>query len=367
MSEYRNPLWLLRGPTSLRRWAFHLILLAGLVGSLSISPVAKAQDLTSQSELTSELTDLRKAVDSIAWPLRDSDLFRALRDAELVAKKLGQAELPPLDRGRATLHLARSFAHISRAENGGKEAGESEPAAKARLRAVEILSGVAQLFANVEGDPDDPTAEHFGLREKTWADGELAHLYLDGRRPAEALLLARRAFRATTAQEDPLARYRFGIVLGRALYATGDRAGALTALRDASRLGEALRREQLNRLAEIRSGTETSVHHAEDFEGESEATRRLLTLLLEDVAQNEGSLSGEAQQSRLREIRDLVETQRSAEVENYFGDICLKDDQDGLAEAGPGALVLYPILLSERVVLLTSQNGTFQYLSLIHI
>ncbi len=319
---------------------------AGTPSAAAIADPAKA------AELTRKLADLRTNVEGIVWPLRDADLWRALRDAEQVAEALNSIELGGRKHADFALHLARSFARISRAETGGKEAGESEPAAAARLRAVETFLSIARMQSGGE----DP-----GLRQRTWAEGELAQLYLEGERPEEALHLARRAFRAATEQDDSLARYRFGIVLARALDARGDRPGALTALRDASQLGEIIRRDQLNRLSETPTTAAAQRARPDDFEGQVEATQRLLALLIEELAQRGDRLSGEAQQTQLREIRDLVETQRSAEIENYFGDICLKDGAEGLADAGPDALVLYPILLEERVALLTSQNGVLRY------
>ncbi|MFK7895650.1 MAG: CHAT domain-containing protein [Myxococcota bacterium] len=300
--------------------------------------------------LRHELEALRTQVESIPSPLRDRDLWRALGDAEKVAESLGAMEVDGTSRTQLTLHLARSFARLSRAETGGRVAGQSEAAATARLRAVETFLRVAGFGRG---------SEEVDLRSRYWAEGELAQLYLDGDRSEEGLHLARRAFRAANAEGDALARYRFGTVLARALETRGDRAGAAAALRDASRLGERLRRDRLNRLSDVRAQPrqERSAFRAEDFDGDVEATQLLLGLLIEEIEADPAPRPSEAVQVRLREIRDLVETQRSAEVENYFGDICLQDGATSLTDAGPGALVLYPILLEKQVALLTNQNG----------
>ncbi|MAG29964.1 MAG: hypothetical protein CL908_03605 [Deltaproteobacteria bacterium] len=237
----------------------------------------------------------------------------------------------------ASFDRARRFARLSRASDG-------RAAAAARLRAVEAYLEIAT-----------GAGPEVGEHERYWSEGEAAGLYLDAGRLPEALQLARRAFAAASTADDLLARYRVGRVLATTLARTGDRRAAIESLRGTARLGESLRRDRLGELpSEI-----TRVAASPELEGEdfSLATDHLLSMLLDEV---EGDVADPAQ-SLLQEIRDLLETQRSAELEDHFRDACLAEHGESSPDAIPGALVLYPILLDDKAAMLTGFEGRFAY------
>lgn len=64
----------------------------------------------------------------------------------------------------------------------------------------------------------------------------------------------------------------------------------------------------------------------------------------------------------LGRVRDLVESMRQAEVQDFLGDRCTVDE-GGLAQLEPGAVAIYPILLPERVELLAQTRDGLKRVS----
>lgn len=287
------------------------------------------------------LLALRSRVDALPPAARDDAAWSVLVEAE--AALAASAPAGTGDR----LHVARSLAGLSRTTDG-------ELAETARLRGVEALLGVAR-------------APEASGRERFWAEGELAGLYLEARRPQEALALARRSLAEAHREGDVLAQYRIGRVLALALDASGDRVEAIEAMRRVARLGESLRRDRLAgggpAEAGARDGTDQAIADADRKTGRAiaeearQTTGRLVSMLLDQVERGEST----GRQTRLREVRDWLETQRSAQLEDHFGDACLAGQATTSPDQVAGALVLYPILLDDRVALLTGLEGRFTY------
>ncbi|HIE62315.1 MAG TPA: CHAT domain-containing protein [Microbacterium sp.] len=270
----------------------------------------------------------------MSFPANDEAAWRLIRDAENQIAEIDSLVDTARLASRLRLHVARSLGKLSRTSDG-------ESAAEARFRSV-------GLYLATIRDPASTTT----ARDRYWAEGELAALYLDAGRTAEALRLARGALGSASSADDVLARYRFGRVLALALDGAGDRPASLDTLRRTARLGESLRRDRLGRL----SSTDAHAPYAGEPDYR-ETTRLLLSMLLDEVESKGVTVS----QSHLREVRDLLETQRSAELEDHFGDACLVKEEGTSIDAIEGALILYPILLEDRVALLTGFEGRFSY------
>jgi len=327
-----------------KRYLIGLGIVLALFGPASIDAASAAEQCEpSQSQARSRPRDtsestapneqaraLRAAVSALNPPASEERLWALLSRAEQIPDLEGQA--PNRDAARLRLHVARSLARLSRIR-----AGEAAAAARA--------SAAGHLLSVLTAPPEASTP-----RERTWAEGELAALYLDAGRPTEALSLARRAYSGAATEQDLLGQLRFGRLLAELLERTGDRAGALELMRRTARLGESLRRDRLGAGADDDEDTLAELNARG-------TTGRLLSMLLDEVE------SGRAQdrQAGLREVRDLLETQRSAELQDHFGDACLAETVEISPDAIAGALVLYPILLEDRVGLLTGFEGTFTY------
>lgn len=285
-----------------------------------------------------EAQSLRERVDPLSYPARDELAWQLIGEAEVQIAKIDARAADADATTQLRFHVARSLARLSRV------AGD-EPAGEARSRSVALYLEIARASTS----PAD-------ARERSWAEGELAALYLDAGRTPEALRLGRRAFATASSTDDLLARYRFGRVLALALVASGNRSEAIDTLRRTARLGESLRRDRLGRLS-ASDATGEARKRSDDESDYRQTTGRLLSMLLDEVEAKDDA----AGQDLLREVRDLLETQRSAELEDHFGDACLTDDDGTSIDAIRGALVLYPILLDDRVALLTGFEGRFTY------
>jgi len=211
----------------------------------------------------------------------------------------------PRTRARVRLHLGRSYAKLGR----GRRA--------------------AKVFGEASRDAHDAGAS----RLESYALGYLGELYEEKARYEDALALARRALFAAQRADAPDALYRWQWQLARIQHATGDLEAAIVAYRQAvSTLGAA--RELV--------GADVEPLYVS-----------FVDLLLARAA----SADGEVRQSLLAEARDSLEDLKAAELRDYFHDACLDAQRKAAPDTVPGALVVYPILLPDRIELVVSQNG----------
>lgn len=211
----------------------------------------------------------------------------------------------PRNRARVRLHLGRSYAKLGRGRRAAKVFDE------------------ASRDARAAGAP----------RLESYALGYLGELYEEEARYEEALTLSRRALFAAQRADAADALYRWQWQLARIQHAAGDREAAIVAYRQAvSTLGAA--RELAG------AGVEPLYVSFVD-------------LLLARAA----GADGEARQSLLAEARNALEDMKAAELRDYFHDACLDAQRKAAPDTVPGALVVYPILLPDRVELVVSQGG----------
>ncbi|HEX5065072.1 MAG TPA: CHAT domain-containing protein [Myxococcota bacterium] len=250
-------------------------------------------------------------------------------DAELERLAQAAAAQPPAEAAHLQIHLARTWQKL----------GAREPARAAAIaqRAVALLQQ-ADALASKAG----------AARLRSYALGYQGELYAAGGRADDALALTRRALYAASRANAPDALYRWQWQLGRLARARGDDDAALASYREA-----------LQTLSLLRADLAlASAQEAFAFRSEVEpAYLELVDLLLQRASQGDAG----ARQALLVEARDALESLKAAELRDYFHDACLDAQRRTAPEAVPGAVVLYPVLLPDRVELIV---GTSSGLSL---
>ena len=231
-------------------------------------------------------------------------------------------------RVRVLLHVGRSYAQLASAT----QTTDPARASAARRRAAELLNAAADMSR----DRDE--------RLHSFALGYLGALYETRDRTDEALTLTRRALLAADRAAAPDALYRWHWQMGRLLRARGEHDASLAAYRRSVAQLDLLRAE----LASI------SADAALAFRAEVEPVYvELVDLLLREAAANGRG----ADQPLLAEARDTLEALKAAELRNHFRDACLDAQRKTTPEAVPGALVLYPVVLPDRVELILSSDA----------
>jgi CHAT domain-containing protein len=207
----------------------------------------------------------------------------------------------PRARARVRIHLARSLARSG-----------------TPIRAAEVFA-----LAGEDASGIDPRLESFAI-------GYRAELYEQADRRDEALALARRALFAAQRAEASDALVRWHWLVARLLAAAGDADGAITSYRGAV---DALRG------AHALGGAE--------FEPLYLGFVDLLLARAGDAADQE----------LLLEARAALEDLKAGELRDYFRDPCLDALRTAASDTVPGALVVYPIALPDRLVLIAGREG----------
>jgi CHAT domain-containing protein len=221
----------------------------------------------------------------------------------LLASAEGVAD--PRTRARLRLHLGRSYAELGRGRRAAKVFGEASRDAHA--------AGASRL--------------------ESYALGYLGELYEEEGRYEDALALARRALFAAQRAEAADALYRWHWQLARIQRAMGDLEAAIVDYREA--------------VSTLRAARELAGADVEPL------YVSFVDLLLGRAA----SADGEVRQSLLAEARNALEDLKAAELRDYFHDPCLDAQRKATPDTVPGALVVYPILLPDRIELVVSHRG----------
>ncbi len=245
---------------------------------------------------------------------------RARTRLEVVAPSPAKAAL--------LLHLARSLDRVRTAEPSATDPAEERDA----LLEVRALLGQAEAMAAEQGDS----------RTAAYALGDLARLYGDRGRNAEALELTSRAIAEARRADAPEIRYALHARAGRLLERTGDRDAAITELATAVELLQSIRFTM-----SVRYGSEDP-----SFQDRVGGVYfDYVDLLLRRAADSE------APEADLALAQQTLERLKAAELRDYFRDECVDQALEGqvsAAEASPTAAVLYPVLLPDRIELLVS-------------
>ena len=244
-----------------------------------------------------------------------------------IAMLRDESQARPAPNPALLLHLGRSLTRLAASD---PSAG---PEAVATLRAAESAASAA-------GDE----------RLRSYALGWQGELYERGKRRAEALDLTRRALFAAQTADAADALYRWQWQLGRLRRAEGDTDGALREYRAAAATLGRMRAEGSAPLSSDRS-------FARDVEPLYD---ELVDLLLYRAATTEDAAP---KQALLSEARNTIEDQKAAELRDYFRDDCLDAERRAAPESVPGALVVYPILLPDRMELVVGSASGLESIS----
>ncbi len=166
--------------------------------------------------------------------------------------------------------------------------------------------------------------------------GELSKVYEHTQQWSEAQGLAQRALALSQRSNAQDILYRWQHQLGRVYHRQGKDAEAIASYTRA-----------FNTLSEVRRdllATNTDVQYS--FRETVEPIyRELVSLLL---------LLDDASQSSLRQAREVIEALQLAELENYFKSACIDSTTESIDNLDSTAAVLYPIVLADRVEVVTS-------------
>jgi CHAT domain-containing protein len=187
----------------------------------------------------------------------------------------------------------------------------------------------------------DQAADHASLLElhriRSFALGYRAEIYERSNRLDDALLLNRSALAAAYAVSDPEALARWHAQRGHLFRESGRPTEARTALEHA--------RTALERLR-------FTVDVAEFVD-----LARPILMPLTDLLLREAESNPTKSQSLLAEVQRVLEGLKTAELRDFFGDPCLADQVRTDPSSIPGTLVLYPVVLEDRVELLVARAG----------
>jgi CHAT domain-containing protein len=306
---------------------------AVLAALLALAPAARAADDCTPLAAPVQAPDwkavaeqARAAGDAAGEARARAHLLREALDApgRDVAQLRGEARqlisaagaLPPADRIDVSVHAARTLEQL------GEPADEAQ-CARTYLAAAEAAQ---QL-----GD----------ARRGSFALGHAGNLYRAHGRLAEAESLLRRALLLAADADDPAALYRWQWGLARVQRDRGRSAAALDGLRQAA--------ATLRGLGPGAFEPSTGGDHAP-----SALLDELVDALLQRARETEEPA---AREDVLREARDALESLAARELRDYFRDACLESQERVAGDTIPGALVVYPIALEDRLELLAGRAG----------
>jgi CHAT domain-containing protein len=201
-----------------------------------------------------------------------------------------------------------------------------------RLRAFKTFQQAASCSERI--------ADKRGL---SYALGYQGELYEQEKKYDAALALTRQAVSIAQELNSSDMLYRWEWQTGRLLRATQNRDGAILAYRRAVQLVQSIRHDMA-----LRYGNPNA--HSSFREVAGPIYTQLADLILQGASSDED-------QTSLREARDVIESLRSAELEDYFQDQCvnlLKSKITSIEQISAAAGVVYIIPLPDRTELLVS-------------
>lgn len=267
--------------------------------------------------------------DNSAQPLSDADQAFLQSNWQRVRELL--PGIPDSRQKAYTLiNLVESFQQI-----------ESEASMQESLQLLTQALTVAQKIG-------DTKAQSFAL-------GSLGQLYQSAGDYSTAMELTRQAEFSAQQIQSSDSLYRWQWQAGRMLKARGDIAPAIVAYEGA-----------IATLQNIRGDLVTNKELQLDFREQVEPVyRELIDLLLNASSRDLSEVNSQEMVSPLKEVIDIVELLKLAELENFFGDECVQvakdkaQNEERLADAN--AAVIYSIILNDRTeMILRSPDGSLQ-------
>ncbi len=208
---------------------------------------------------------------------------------------------------------------------------------------IELAETLAQLNLETAAQQELSTAiaeaEALGDRRTlAWAWGTLGHLHEQRQEWNQAEVWTRRALQLAEAEQMGDLGYRWQWQLGRLRQQQGDRIGAIAAYRAAVTTLNALRGDLVAAAPTAQFSFRESVEPV---------YRELASLLL----------SGRPGAAELAQARQVVESLQQAELTHYFRSDCLTAQPVELANVDPNAMILYPIVLRDRLEVIYEVPG----------
>jgi CHAT domain-containing protein len=221
--------------------------------------------------------------------------------------------------------------------------------ARWRLQNDALLLRAAEAFRTAAGIAqrlDDPLALAYAL-------GYLGHLYEQEQRYGEALQLTRRASISAQRLYAPESLYQWQWQTARLLLAMGRPNEALNAYRQAIATLQSIRRELTSNYGKAPTAFRTT-------------TGRLYFEFVDLLLKRTAQLQETPQKAMyLDEARRTIELFKAAELQDYFQDDCVNATavrETPLDHFTKTAVIVYPILLTDRTELLVSlRQGLKQY------
>jgi CHAT domain-containing protein len=175
-------------------------------------------------------------------------------------------------------------------------------------------------------------------RGTAYALGNLGRLYEQTGQLSSAKELTEQSLLLAQALNAPDIAYSWQWQLGRLLKAQGDREGAIAAYTSAVNTLKSLRSDLVSINPDVQFSFRESVEPV---------YRELVSLLL----QSQGTQSN---QKNLEQARDVIESLQLAELVNFFREDCLNGTPIQIDQVDPQAVVIYPIVLEDRLEVVLS-------------
>ncbi|MEQ8516973.1 MAG: CHAT domain-containing protein, partial [Chromatocurvus sp.] len=256
--------------------------------------------------------------------LEDGRVEASIAQARQISQMLEQ--LSPGETVRHRIALAQLYREA--VNTFGADAG-------LRLAALQLLQGAAGNTA-------------VSQRSRSLVDGHIAELYSDDRQFNAAVMFARSALsRAARAGAGDL-EYRWEWVLARAFTALDDADAAIAAY------GRAIAS-----LRDLRSNLELF-----DRDTLDDVIKPLYYAYANLMLRRSAELPGGAEkQEQLGAVREALEELKQAEVQDYFREQCVGEEKVALDQLAVDTVVLYPVMLKDRLELLLSTESGIQQIA----
>lgn len=179
-------------------------------------------------------------------------------------------------------------------------------------------------------------------RAESYALGTLGGIYEQNQQLTIAQTQTQQALSLAESIQAPDIGYRWQWQLGRILKATKNKSGAIAAYTKAVDNLKSLRTD----LVAVNPDVQFSFK-----QGVEPVFRELVSLLLE-------STNKQSEQENLNAARDVIESLRLAELDNYFRLACINAKPVQIDKVDPTAAVIYPVILSDRLEVIVSVPAT---------
>ncbi len=193
------------------------------------------------------------------------------------------------------------------------------------------------------------TGDH---RIRSYANGYLGQLYEEASRYRDAIRLTETAAFLAEVADLPEILYRWQWQLGRLYAAFGDRGTAIRFYHAAVETLNPIRHLFFNGYRDAGGVFQQQI---------KPVYLELVDLLLDGVRTLP---AGGARRARLREIRDVMESLKTAELEDFLADECLAaEGGNGFEHTPEGSALLYPIILADKLALILTLPDTIRYVA----